>query len=441
MSEKVLIVDDEVEMCISLQKLFRAHNIDARYDSDSVSAGEHLLEGSFALVIADLRMPGMSGIDLLQRTRKMADPPALIMVSGYASTDSVVESMRCGALNFYEKPVPFAKLLQEVTHYLKEKRGACSLAEGSASTVFVSVDKVVQELIGMAKKAARTDAPIIITGKSGTGKELITNLIREHSPRKDKPFIKVNCAAIPETLLESELFGFERGAFTDARESRMGKFETADGGTLFFDEIGDMSLKTQAKLLRVLQEKEFERLGSTKTRKVDVRFIAATNQDLQQKIKEGLFREDLFFRLSVIQLELPSLRERVADILPIARYYLDVFNTKYGKIIADFSDRVKQILMIHSWPGNVRELRNCVERAVIFCERDQVGVDDLPMQYRGAAPVAETTYIGSFYESVDREMVLNALDKAGGNRTRAAEILNISRKTLYLKMKKLGIET
>jgi transcriptional regulator with PAS, ATPase and Fis domain len=201
-----------------------------------------------------------------------------------------------------------------------------------------------------------------------------------------------------------------------------------------------MSLKTQAKLLRVLQEKEFERLGSTKTRKVDVRFIAATNQDLKRNIEEGTFREDLYFRLSVILLELPSLHERVADILPIARYYLDFFNKKYSKHIMEFSDQVKQILILHNWPGNVRELRNCIERAVIFTERERIEVEDLPMQYHPKAPV-ETSYLGSFYESVDREMVLNALEKAGGSRTRAAEILNISRKTLYLKMKKLGIET
>lgn len=440
MNNQVLIVDDEIEMCVSLQKLFRAHGIETDYCTDATSACEKLPRGEYSILIADLKMPGINGIGLLQNARNLANPPSVIIISGYASTDSVVDAMRCGALNFYEKPIPFPKLLQEVQHVLREKRGVQSEPSLSSSSTIITADKHTQELIAIAKKAAMTDAPIIIAGKSGTGKELFTTLIHEHSRRRDKPFIKVNCAAIPETLLESELFGFERGAFTGANEMRKGKFETANGGTLFFDEIGDMSLKTQAKLLRVLQEKEFERLGSSKTMKVDLRFVAATNQDLKRKIDEGLFREDLYFRLSVILIELPSLHERVADILPIARYYLDLFNKRYGKRIVELSDPVKQILMVHNWPGNVRELRNCVERAVIFCERERIEVDDLPMQYHPKAPIG-TPSLGSFYESVDREMVLNALEKAQGSRTRAAQILNISRKTLYLKMKKLGIET
>jgi len=440
LNNPVLIVDDELEMCISLQKLFRAHGIETDYCTEPETACKEMRGGDYTILIADLKMPGMNGIGLIQQAMNLPSPPAVIMISGYASTDSVVEAMRCGAINFYEKPVPFPKLLQEVRHLLKEKGGLDRDPLLLASPSLITVDKQTQDLIAVAKKAAKTDAPIIITGKSGTGKELFTTLIHENSSRRDKPFIKVNCAAIPETLLESELFGFERGAFTDACEARKGKFESADGGTLFFDEIGDMSLKTQAKLLRVLQEKEFERLGSSKTRKVDVRFLAATNQDLRRKIDEGLFREDLFFRLSVILIELPSLHDRVADILPIARYYLDFFNRKYGKRISDYSEQVKQILMLHTWPGNVRELRNCVERAVIFCERELVEVDDLPMQYHPKGP-AQAANLDSFYESVDREMVLNALEKAQGNKTRAAEILNVSRKTLYLKMKKLGIES
>ena len=434
----VLIVDDESEICISLQKLFRAHEIETDYCFEASAAYDKLQRENYSILITDLKMPGISGIDLLRKTRNMLDPPSVIIISGYASTDVVVEAMKCGSINFYEKPVPFSKLLKEVQHIIDEKSKARQENSISSSSI-ITADKHMQELIAFAKKAAATDAPVIITGKSGTGKELFTNLIHEHSLRKNKPFIKVNCAAIPETLLESELFGFERGAFTDAKESHQGKFEIADGGTIFFDEIGDMSLKTQAKLLRVIQEKEFERLGSAKTRKVNVRFIAATNQDLKRKIDEGLFREDLYYRLSVILIELPSLRERISDILPIAHYYLEYFNEKYNKNITGFSDQVKYILLTHNWPGNIRELKNCIERAVIFSEREHIEVDDLPMQYHPKA-ISESSSLISLSSSVEREVVLNALQKSEGNRSRAADMLNISRKTLYLKIKKLGIE-
>jgi DNA-binding NtrC family response regulator len=442
MNTQILIVDDEEEFCVSLQKLFTAHRIKCDYCVNANSALARMKDSSYSILISDLRMPEMSGMVLLQKAYDKDPNLSVIMISGYASTDSVVEAMKCGATNFYEKPVPFNKLLNEVNHILEEKKALIppvgeTAIQGVGS--IVTANEKMKQLIKIAHKAAKTDAPVIITGRSGTGKELFTSIMHHSSDRKDGPFVKMNCAAIPENLLESELFGYDRGAFTDAKEDRKGKFEIADGGTLFFDEIGDMSLQTQAKLLRVLQEKEFERIGSSKTRKIDVRFVAATNQDLKQKIQSGQFREDLYFRLSVIQIEIPPLEERLDDIMPLTRYYLGEFNKKYHKHVQGVSDDVKGVFMMHSWPGNVRELKNCLERAVIFCEGEVIEVEDLPLHYHPKTE-SETPLIQSFYDSVNREMILDALDKSQGSRTRAAEILNVSRKTLYLRMKKLGID-
>lgn len=442
MNTQILIVDDEEEFCVSLQKLFNAHHIKCDYCVNATAALTRMRDSSYSILISDLRMPDMSGMALLQKVYDMDPNVSVIMISGYASTDSVVEAMKCGATNFYEKPVPFNKLLNEVNHILEEKKALVpTVGETTIQGVgsIITANEKMKQLIKIAHKAAKTDAPVIITGRSGTGKELFTSIMHLYSDRKDGPFVKMNCAAIPENLLESELFGYDRGAFTDAKEDRKGKFEIADGGTLFFDEIGDMSLQTQAKLLRVLQEKEFERIGSSKTRKIDVRFVAATNQDLKQKIQCGQFREDLFFRLSVIQIEIPPLEERLDDIMPLTRYYLGEFNKKYHKRVQGVSDDVKGVFMMHSWPGNVRELKNCLERAVIFCESDVIEVEDLPLHYHPKTE-HETPLIQSFYDSVNREMILDALDKSQGSRTRAAEILNVSRKTLYLRMKKLGID-
>jgi len=443
MEGRILIIDDEQEYCISLKKLLVAHDINCDYYLDPVSAIDKIQQCSYSLLISDLKMPGMSGIDLLQRIREIQPALPIIMVSGYASTDSVVEAMQCGALNFYEKPVPFQKLLAEIKKII-EKQGLANTidrTEVNGVGTIITVNDRMKHLIHIARKAATTDAPVIVTGKSGTGKELFSSIIHECSHRKDGPFIKMNCAAIPETLLESELFGYDKGAFTDAKKDQKGKFEIADGGTLFFDEIGDMSLQTQAKLLRILQEGEFERLGSHQTRKVNVRFVAATNQNLQEKIQAGSFREDLFFRLSVIQIEIPSLSERPDDIIPLSRYYLDTFNHKYHKQIQGFSEDVMNVLLLHTWPGNVRELKNCIERSVIFCENDLITCDDIPPHYHNGKECIENDSppLQSFYDSVSREMILNALDKVQGSRTKAAELLNISRKTLYLRMKKLGI--
>ena len=430
----ILIVDDEKHMCVSLSKLLGAHGFQSLYETDAQRALESLRKRTVDLVITDLKMPGMDGIRFIDAVKSMKLPVPLIMISGYASVENVVEAMRFGALNFYPKPINFPKLLEEIKSVLQVRK--FPVQQGGA---IISENPRMQELLVVANTAAPTDAPVIITGESGTGKELFAAHIHAMSHRKDKPYVKFNCAAIPDTLLESELFGHVKGAFTDAREERQGRFEIAEGGTLFFDEIGEMSVKTQAKLLRVLQEKEFERVGSSEARRTNVRFIAASNKDLSALIRNGDFREDLYYRLSVITIEIPPLRERKEDVLPLARYFLEEFSGVYNKQIEDFSQEVISIFLHHDWPGNVRELKNTVERAVIFCTGEVLNADHLPQQYRSAIRNEDNT-LQTLHDKVTREVILEALEKTNGSRQKAAQLLNINRRTLYNKMKQLNLD-
>ncbi len=433
MSNSILIVDDEKHMCVSLSKLLGAHGFETAYETNAVRALETLRKHSFDLVITDLKMPGMDGIRFIDAAKSMKLPIPLIMISGYATVENVVEAMKYGALNFYSKPIDIPKLLGEIRQVLQvrktppEQRGS-----------IITENKRMRELMLVASTAAPTDAPVIITGESGTGKELFAAHIHAMSNRKSKPYIKLNCAAIPDTLLESELFGHTKGSFTDAKEDRAGKFEIAEGGTLFFDEIGEMSMKTQAKLLRVLQEKEFERVGSNEIKRMDVRFIAASNKDIPSRIANGDFREDLYYRLSVITIDIPPVRERKEDVLPLARHFLEEYSGVYNKKIRDFSQTASSIFLYHDWPGNVRELKNTVERAVIFCNEDILGAEHLPHQYRSIINTQEDN-LKDLYDKVTREVILDALEKTNGSKQKAAELLNINRRTLYNKMKQLDL--
>ncbi|MBI9107450.1 MAG: sigma-54-dependent Fis family transcriptional regulator [Spirochaetales bacterium] len=435
MKPSVLIVDDEIKLCESLSKILTAHNLPSEYTDDPEKAVSMIQKNDYQLVISDIKMPGMSGISLLQQISSFNKNLQVLMISGYASVDNVVEAMKLGAVNFYEKPLDLPRLIEEVKGLIGDSRDTSAPKEGE----MIIFDQIMKNRLQMVNTAAATDAPVIITGESGTGKEHFATALHENSKRKDKPFIKINCAALPEALLESELFGHEKGAFTDAKNDHKGKFEIAEGGTLFFDEIGDMSLKTQAKLLRVLQEKEYEPLGSNKIRKADVRFVAATHRNLEEMIDKGTFRRDLYYRLSVICLEIPPLRERKEDIIPLCDYFLSLYCGSYDKPAIVLSDEVRDIFQNHSWPGNIRELKNTIERTVIFSKCCEVLREDLPSQYQVMIP-KESEPLASLHEKVDREVVLGALDKAHGNKSQAAEYLNISRKTLYAKMKKLNIE-
>ena len=439
MDFNILIVDDEVEMCLSLAELFESRGYRAQYATGTVDAGAVLERESFDLILLDIRMPDGNGVDFLNTLKTRDSPTSVIMISAFASVDNVVKAMKYGAVNFYSKPIDMPALLEEISLISAGKNSASDSGEGLSA--ILTRTPGMEEIFTLIEKAAPTDVPVIITGESGTGKELAANSIHACSSRKGSPFIKLNCAAIPETLMESELFGHERGAFTDARERRKGKFEQASGGTIFFDEIGELNSGTQAKLLRVLQEKEFERLGGSEIISTNVRVLAATNKNLREVVKQGSFREDLYYRLSVITLELPPLRERLDDVPVLTDYFLKFFNKRYNKNIDGVDEKTRRLFSSHDWPGNIRELKNCLERAVIFCEGKSIGLSDLPKQYTEA--VLERTITGTVLveatDNLTRELIQDALDRSGGQKQLAAEILNIHRKTLYNKMKKLGM--
>jgi len=435
----ILIIDDEEEMCLTLSEILGSRNYQTKFTTDPLKVLQLLRETSTDLILMDVRMPELGGISLLKMIRELHPDLGIIMMSGFASTENVVQSMKYGSLNFYEKPLNIPALIMEIGEYLNNHKPV--FLPGNEE--LESNSKEMQDIFQIIRTAAPTDAPVIITGESGTGKERIANAVHNHSQRKNGPYVKLNCAAIPDALLESELFGHAQGAFTDARKNRKGKFEIAHGGTLFLDEIGDMSLSTQAKLLRVLQEKEFERLGSNDLIKADFRIIAATNKNIPDMIRKGEFREDLFYRISVINVHLPPLRERKVDLPLLSNSFLKVFNHSYGKMVKGLDEDVVQMFAAHDWPGNIRELKNVIERAVIFCPSDRVCRDDLPSQYRTMHILQQTTSekpLEEIYENLSRKAIIEALNRAGGSKSKAAEFLKIHRKTLYNRMKKYGLE-
>jgi two-component system response regulator AtoC len=438
MQKRILVIDDELRFCTSLSEILEAENLPALYTTSPSRALQIVAEQDLDLVFLDIKMPESSGIDLLRGIRARDPTIPVIMITGYPSVDNVVQSMKLGASNVFAKPPNIEELLR-VTRTLLASRSRSRGSRDAPGTALITQDTAMRKMLEAIERIAPIDAPILITGESGTGKELCANAIFALSQRKDRPFIKVNSAAIPESLMESELFGHERGAFTDAVAARKGRFELASGGTIFLDEIADMTLTNQAKILRVLQEKEFERVGGSEVIRTDIRVLAATSKNLSDLMRQGCFREDLYYRLSVITIEVPPLRERRDDVLLLARHFVDRFNEVYSRRIRDLDDEVKELFLRHDWPGNVRELRNCVERAVIFCEGDRISRGDLPAQYR----VAVDTRCGGTYEeayaSFSRDVILDALARSMGRKAKAAELLHIDRRTLYNRMKRLGL--
>lgn len=436
MNETILIVDDEEEMCLSLREILTARGYRCLYTTDTRNVGALLEKNSVDLAIIDIRMPGLDGIGLLRRLRDESVSIPVIMITGYPSIDNAVKAMKYGASNFYVKPLKIKMLLEEISHIFESRRNRRVALEEEK---LITENPRMRDIMRNARKVAPTEAAVLIQGESGTGKELVASFIHRHSGRKG-PFVKVNCAAIPDTLLESELFGHERGAFTDARCLRKGKFEMADEGTLFLDEIGDMSVNTQPKILRVLQDKEIERLGGNRVYRIDTRIISATNKNVEDMVKAGLLREDLFYRLSVVAIELPPLRERKEDIMLLAEHFIDRFNRQYNRTVRALSDEVRQIFMQHDWPGNLRELKNCIERAVIFSEGEVLETDYLALQYRNLSSHYEIASFHDLEYSMNRAIISEALKMCNGNKQKAARLMNIHRKTLYNRMKKLGME-
>ena len=399
------------------------------------------------VVLTDLRMPGVDGMALLERVRAESPDAIVIILTAFGTVDRAVEAMKQGAYDFLTKPIHLDKLELVLRHALEARRLVrenrelkLRLRETSGLKQLLGEATAMQRLKEAIQQVAATDATVLILGETGTGKELVAHAIQEGGPRADRPFVKVSCAALPEGLLESELFGHERGAFTGAREQRKGRFELAHGGTLFLDEVGDMSPQTQAKLLRVLQEQEFERVGGTKTIRVDVRLIAATNRDLEGLAAEGAFREDLYYRLKVVPIRVPALRERPEDVPVLVAHFLRASAERWRKPVAEVTGEALALLCRYAWPGNVRELQHVVESILVFSRGDPIAEGDLPPAVRGEdrgdsgdrAPRATL-------RELERQAVAGTLLATGGNRRKAAAILGIGLKTLYRKIQEFGL--
>ncbi len=447
---KVLVVDDEPSEREGLARMVGQWG----YDVETASSGEEALElieaHHPAVVVTDLVLPEMDGLTLLQKLRETGRPPVVLLVTGHATVESAVAAMRHGAFDYLTKPVDPTRLqvlleksieqesLSREVNFLRHQ-----LRQKGSFGQMVGQSKGMQEVYRWIELAATSTAPVLVYGESGTGKELVARTIHELSNRRNKPFVAINCAAIPETLIESELFGHERGAFTGATERRLGCFELADQGTLFLDEIAEMDNSTQAKLLRVLQEGSFRRVGSGKQEiQVDVRIIAATNRAPQEAIAAGQLREDLFYRLNVFAIRLPALRERKEDIPLLARAFIEEFNRQDNRQVRGLTPDAEKALDRYAWPGNVRELRNVIQRAVVLSGTGLIGLEHLPENVLRTAEPARAESKGTVtpIREMERELILRALEETNQDKRRAAALLGISLKTLYNKLAKYGIQ-
>jgi two-component system response regulator AtoC len=455
---RVLVVDDDAV----LRKLVSDQVARMGFDSAAAASGEEALDAlaksDFDVVLLDIRMPGLSGLDTLREIRKLEDPPEVIMLTADTSLGTGLEAMRLGAYDYLTKPATLDEI-EAVIRKADEKRrlvrqnaslkDAVSRPSEEAQGSFVYRSKAMEGLVALAETAARADSTVIITGESGTGKDVLARFIHAHSSRADSPVIGVNCAALPEALFESEFFGHERGAFTGATATKRGLIEAADGSTLFLDEVGEMPLQTQVKLLQFLEEGRFRRVGSTRDRSSDVRVIAATNRNLADDVTAGRFRADLFYRLNVISLHVPPLRHRREDIPALVEHFLALYRERFGRPALDLSTEARGRLDSYDWPGNVRELRNCLERASALAAGDLIEADQLlPASARaseganaddasasGEGPSSSPTDAPVTLEQLERRHILRVLEEANGNRERAAAILGISARTLYRKLR------
>ncbi len=438
--ERILIVDDTPNTLEVLQRNLTSQGYQTFIASQAAEAIQILDVTPIDLVITDFKMPGASGLDLVRHVRENYKETEVMMITGYPSVEGAVEAVKKGAEEYLAKPFTDEELLSAVRRTLDKLHfrmitKAPLIGRASAPYGLIGESEAMARVRDSIAKVASTSATVLIAGESGTGKELVARAIHYNSPRASAPFVPVNCGAIPNELLESELFGHMKGAFTGANETRAGFFQTADGGTIFLDEISKTSLSMQVKLLRVLQDKEVCMVGSSRSRRVDVRILASTNKDLSGLIKKGVFREDLFFRINVVTIEIPPLRERGDDILLLTQYFTNKFAEKLGKPTLRFSDDALQVLKNYHWPGNVRELENVIQRLVVMTDGDVIEVPDLPSLMRFSA-LRENGFNRTLAE-MEFDYIQNVLTSANGNKTRAAEILGIDRKTLRDKINKM----
>lgn len=464
---RLLVVDDEPNMRTVLQGLLTREGYQVDTAPDGQAALEQLekIGGAVQAVLTDLRMPGIDGMQLLAEITKRYPGRPVVMLTAHGTVDTAVEAMKVGAFDFVTKPFNADELRAVMRKAVNTAMAELDVVEADGDKGDVEIgrygmigrSKAMQDVYTVLDKVADTPTTVLITGESGTGKELVAQALHEHSSRKGRPFIRVNCAAIPETLIESELFGHEKGAFTGAIASKPGRFELADKGTLFLDEIAEIPTEMQVKLLRAIQESSFERVGGLRTMKVDVRLVAATNRNLQTEVEENRFREDLFYRLNVVPIHLPPLRDRPGDIPLLVEHMLARFNGRLKKNVKRLTPEAEAAFRAYSWPGNVREMENVLERLVLFCEGEEIGLELLPEELKSggassagasAAPRLDRDLTGrvSMKELVrettaqlEKELIIQALDQTSGNVTRAAQLLMISRKSLQNKMKEFNL--
>jgi nitrogen regulation protein NR(I) len=458
-TKQVLVADDEDNLRRVLRAQLQHDGYEVHCVSDGAAVLDAMAEHHIDVLITDLRMPKLDGMQVLKAVGERHPHVPVIMITAHGTVDTAVEALKLGAFDYVTKPFDRAEFRAVVSKAARTSELAQKHVSGDPNERgryrIIGQSALMRGVYDVIEKVADTPSTVLITGESGTGKELIARALHQNSSRKNKPFVSVNCAAIPPDLLESELFGYEKGAFTGAVTSKPGRFELADGGTLFLDEIAEIPVSMQVKLLRALQEQQFERVGGIKTITVDIRLVAATNRDLKARIAEGGFREDLYYRLNVVHVHLPPLRDRPSDIPLLVEHFVGKFNAKLHRAVTGFEDQAMKRLLCYGWPGNIRELENVVERCVIFAEDGSVGVQHLPAEIRDSEAESATGLMAGIEATpgqtglkeairevtlkLEREFIGRALDQTGGNVTHTARLLKISRKSLQNKMKELGL--
>lgn len=444
-SAVILVVEDDPEMLALLEEVLVAAGHRVRTAADGTAGFRLFLRHEVDLIVTDMRMPGMKGRELLTEVRARRPDVPVIIITAFGDIESAVDAMKGGAHHYLAKPFHMQELLLAVDAALRERellRELSALRAAAAPEVreVVAESPAMRRVLDLLERAASADVPVLLVGESGTGKEVLARALHARSPRAGRPFMAINCAAIPETLLESQLFGYRRGAFTDAREDRRGLLQEANGGTVLLDEIGDMPLVLQGKVLRTLQEKEVHPLGSPAPLPVDVRIVASTNRDLAALMQAGRFREDLYYRLNVVTIRVPPLRERPEDLLPLIAHFMELHGRRLGRHDRELAPEALALMREYGWPGNVRELENAIERALVLSRRIQIAPEDLPDELRTRPmPAVEADGPLSMVE-IERQHILRTLAAVGGNKAAAARLLRLDRKTLYRKLQSYGVE-
>ncbi len=445
----ILIIDDEKEICESIKMILDYENYETDYSTNAADGLEKILAGSFSCLLLDIQMPGMNGFEVLKRIKESNSPVSVIIISAHGSIENAIKATRLGAFDFIEKPIDREKLLISVRNAVGQSNLIAENTEIKKSLAeegeILGKSKAITNILAIINRVAPIETRVLISGENGTGKELVARAIHKNSERKDKPFVEVNCAAIPNELIESELFGHEKGSFTGAIQQRIGKFELANKGTIFLDEIGDMSLQAQAKVLRAIEDNKIERVGGQKKIEIDVRIIAATNKNLQDEIEKENFREDLFHRLNVIPIKIPPLRERTDDIPILVDHFSKEISERYKKHRIIFEDDAIKYLQSLPWSGNIRELKNAVERIIILIDNRKINKKDIEFLYSpGKSSMGDiidtSNSFQEFKEKAEKAFIIKQLNANDWNISKTAEVLEIQRSHLYNKIKKYGIE-